>query len=90
MATPFYPKIQKYCFSETVSDRLRLGKISDHISGGRGKQEVKCMDKMSSSVLYPCTLKQNKQHMYNVKFWHVHVTFVAMGTQYIPFLLLLL
>jgi hypothetical protein len=83
MATPFYPKIQKYCFSKIVSHMLRLGKISDHMWGG-GEQEVKCMDKMTSSVLYPPTLKQNKQLMYNVSFWHVHVTFAAMETQCVP------
>lgn len=46
------------------------------------------MDKTTTSVLYLHTLKQNKQHMYNVPFWHVHATFVAMETQRIPVLLL--
>jgi len=36
MATPFYPKVQKYLFSKTVSHMLRLGKISDHMWGERG------------------------------------------------------
>jgi len=41
MATPFYPKIQKYCFSKIVSHMLRLGKISDHMWGERGADQLK-------------------------------------------------